>query len=137
MFEEDSQSFGEGEDELPMGQPQQQPFAEVFGKKKRTPLRARRTEVKPLTTEGTKVIVATVRIGAADAGDAVGVIATGDEAFGDLLDALESELPVLLSVALVVGVDKGREVLDEQVLQQILSPWDIAPRGLGLQQRQR
>ena len=41
VFEEDSQCFGEGKDELPVEQPQQQSFREVLGKEERTLLRAR------------------------------------------------------------------------------------------------
>lgn len=95
-----------------------------------------RPEVKSPTAEGTKVVMPTLRVGAADSRDAVGVIATDDEVPRDLLDALESELAVLLSVTLIVGVDEGGEVLDEDVLEQVLSPWDIAPKRLGLEQRQ-
>ena len=80
----------------------------------------------------------TVQVGAADAGDTVRVIATDDEMLRDLLDTLKDwasphELSVLLSIALIVGVNEGGEMLVEDVLQQVLSLRDIAPGRLGLE----
>jgi hypothetical protein len=89
-----SQEFGEGEEELPMGQCEQEPLVNVRRAQEGPFLGTGRAEIKRLTAERAEVLVLAVRIGALDAGNALGVVATENELLHHLGDALDAETPV-------------------------------------------
>ena len=89
-----SQQLGEGEDELPVGQGQQEPLVHVLGEQKGPFLRAGGTEIEPLTGERPEVFILAVWIGALDASDTLRVVASENELLHHFGDAPDAESPV-------------------------------------------
>jgi hypothetical protein len=89
-----SQQLGEGEEELPVGQCQQEPLVHVLRELEGPFLRAGRAEIERLTGERPEVFILAVRIRALDARDALGVVAAENELLHHLGDPLDAETPV-------------------------------------------
>ena len=69
--------FGEGEDELAVGELEKDLVGEMLGKKDGSFATAGRTQVEALAGKRPEVIVPTFRVGTTDTGDALEVVATG------------------------------------------------------------
>ena len=108
-----------GEDELPVGQGQQEPILHILRKQEGPFLRAGGTEVKRLTTERTEVFVLAVRIGALDTGDALGVVTAENELLHHLGDALDAEPTVNDRVLVFVLIGEALKMLLEQKLENV------------------
>jgi len=81
--------------------------------------------MEALAAERAEQLLLTIRICAPYAGDALGVIAAGEKAFGYLGDPLQAEPPVLGGVFLLVVFGKLLEVLSEDILKVVRSPLSI------------
>jgi hypothetical protein len=88
VTEETSQDLGEGEDHLPVRKAQQQALVHVLSKQQGAFLGTGWAEVEDLTAKGTEELGPAIRVGAADAGHALGIVAALEKAldgFGDPL----------------------------------------------------
>ena len=89
-----SQELGEGEDELPVGQGQQEPLVHVLREQEGPFLGTGRAEIERLAGERPEVFILTVRIRALDPGDALRMVAAENELLHHLGDPLDAEVPV-------------------------------------------
>ena len=119
MPEIGSEELGEGEDELPVGQGQQEPLVHVLGEQEGPFLRAGGTEIEPLTGERPEVFILAVWIGALDAGDTLRVVAAENELFHHLGDALDAEPTVNDRVLVLVLIGEALKMLPEQKLETV------------------
>jgi hypothetical protein len=114
-----SQEFREGEDELAVGQGQQEPLVHVLREQEGSLLRARRAEIEGLTGERPEVFIPAIWVGALDAGDALGVVAAENELFHHLGDALDAKTPVDDRVLGFVLLREALKMLFEQMLEDV------------------
>ena len=138
--EEHPQAFGQTECEKPVREAQQQILLRVLGEEQGSHLAAGGAEVKALAAERSEELVSAFRIGALYAGDALGVIAAGDKAFGHLSDPLQAESSVCRGVLLLVVFGEFLEVLFEDSLKDVRSALGIGGsrmRGLESERRLR
>ena len=119
MPEIGSEELGEGEDELPVGQGQQEPLVHVLGEQEGPLLRAERTEIEPLTGERPEVFILAVGIAALDAGDTLRVVAAENELLHHLGDALDAEPTVNDRVLVLVLIGEALKMLLEQKLENV------------------
>ena len=120
------QDLGEGEDHLPVREPQQQPLVHVLAEQQGALPRAGRAKVEDLTREGTEVLGSAIGVGAAAAGHPLGIV----DGQGDALQAGVSQ------PAGVVGLEAGSklgEVAAEQPLQRVGAPLSLGSRWCRLQ----
>ena len=119
MPEIGSQELGEGEDELPRGQCQQEPLVHVLREQEGPFLRAGRAEVKRPAGKRPEVFRRAVRIRALDASDTLGLVSAENEPLHHLGDALDAEAPVDDRILGFVLIREALEMLLEQKLEGI------------------
>ncbi len=73
-------------------------------------LRAGRTEIEPLTGGWPEVFILAVRIGALDAGDALGIISASDKLIHDLGDPFDAETSIDESVLVFVLIGDALKI---------------------------
>ncbi|MBA7674220.1 hypothetical protein ES703_82427 [subsurface metagenome] len=113
MPEVRSHQLRESPDELPVGQAQQEMVLQVLREQEGSFLRAGRAEVEPLAGKKTKILVFTVRIGALNAGNPLGIVSAEDELLRNFRDTLNSEPTVEDSVFVFVLIGEPLEVFIE------------------------
>jgi len=111
-----TQNARDREDELPMGQAQQEPLVHVLGEQQGSLLRAGRAEVEGLTAERTKVFRPAVGIAALDASDTLGIAPAQNELVYHLADTLDAESTVDEGVlAFVLSRDALKVALEQKL----------------------
>jgi len=111
-----TQTARDREDELPVGQGQQEPLVHVLGEQQGPFLRAGGIEVEGLAAEGTEVFRSTAGIGALNAGYTLGVVPAQDELVYYLADALDAESTVNAGVlAFVLFGDTLKMALEQKL----------------------
>jgi len=119
ITQEDPQGLGQGEDELPVREGEQQLLIEVLGEQECSLLAAGWTEVGALAGKGTEVLVAAFGVRASDTRQAVAVVAASKETGNHSGNPLHAEVPELLRVARIVLGRESPEVVSEYLLEGI------------------
>ena len=119
-----------GEDELPVGQAQQQPVRHVLREQEGSFLRAGRTEVKRLTAKRTEIFIFAFRIGELNTRNSLGVVSAENEFLHYFCDPLDSKVAIDHGIFLFVLFGEALEVFLEQELHGTDSPLPIG-RLLG------
>ncbi len=123
--EEHSHGIREGEGELSVRKTQQDFLIQVFGKEKCSLLATGGTQIKPLTGEGTEIVVTTVRITAADTGYPLPVVAAGEKVLAHRLDPFEAKLTECIGVLLIILAAEIGEMMLEDLMEGVSSPRKI------------
>ena len=110
MSEEHPQDLGQGEDELPVGQPKHEPLVHVLGEQQRAFLRTRRADIERLAGEGPEVLRLAVRIRALDPCHAPGVVPAVQETLDYPADPLQADPSQAAGVVRFVARAKFGEV---------------------------
>lgn len=128
MTEEGAERLGHGEDELAMGELEQNLVGQMLGKENRALSTARWTQIETLAGEGPEIVMPAVGIRTPDPRHPLEIVATGTKPLPDLLDTLKAIPTVGGSVLLIVLGAEVVEVVFEYGMQLVAATGNVPVR---------